>query len=743
MKSLLKGSLSLFLCLILALSLVPFAGAYIEEKGQMVFNNEDMLSYVSYSHSLDIGFDSIEHTMKLIVNSQASDPDPYIGIDCSGFTSAMTADSYKYAVVTYRVPAAVSSKATTAELFLCAGSITAPTGGRSVTFSLTKGAPYVSQIINLSQIGWWTGKINAVRLDPFTSASAGDTFYLDSIIFTQTAAQAESAKSDRLSKTYSPTNADKYDDSLCTSYNVSKYTSPIWEGNIIYNEAVYPVKDKNGNAVYTLMYTPDNVLSVFDATFSTCLAAGSDYTVSGNKLTLSESGAVKLVEYNYIHPQSNPNNYDWSRYYNRKAAGDGKWEYWGQSAEFFAGYLNVTYTHSDEWTGYVPDNKSDILPRTAEAITNRSSMNVVFFGDSICGGANASSYRNVYPYAEYWNQQIISKLKNDLECTGINAYYSSVGGSTASGMLSQLESSVLKYSPDLVFIEFGMNDAMNASQDSDYSAARLKSEYKQAIESMITQTRAQYPNCEFALVAPFYGNIYCHYQSYFDACRDALNELENSYAGVAVADVTSMHSYLLTFKDYLDFSGDNMCHPNDFMSRIYAQICLETIVPGGIQAYVPENSDPVINSVTPTSSTVTDTGSATYTVSAAGGSLSYIWTCSDPRVTLSGENTPTLTVSVISQLKESFEAEIICTVTNEAGKSVSSAPVSFVYTTTYSGLKGDTNGDGRISVSDVNMMKRALVGVVTIEDMYAYDVNGDGRFSVSDLNGLLRLLAGV
>ena len=83
------------------------------------------------------------------------------------------------------------------------------------------------------------------------------------------------------------------------------------------------------------------------------------------------------------------------------------------------------------------------------------------------------------------------------------------------------------------------------------------------------------------------------------------------------------------------------------------------------------------------------------------------------------------------------------TVTNAAGKSVSSAPVSFVYTTTYSGLKGDTNGDGRISVSDVNMMKRALVGVVTIEDMYAYDVNGDGRFSVSDLNGLLRLLAGV
>ena len=33
-----------------------------------------------------------------------------------------------------------------------------------------------------------------------------------------------------------------------------------------------------------------------------------------------------------------------------------------------------------------------------------------------------------------------------------------------------------------------------------------------------------------------------------------------------------------------------MCHPNDFLARIYAQVCLETIVPGGVDAYVPKSN---------------------------------------------------------------------------------------------------------------------------------------------------------
>ena len=220
-------------------------------------------------------------------------------------------------------------------------------------------------------------------------------------------------------------------------------------------------------------------------------------------------------------------------------------------------------------------------------------MNVVFFGDSICGGANSSSYRDVYPYAEYWNEMIVSKLRKDYGCD-INVTYSAEGGGAAPNLVSKTDEWVTAYNPDLVFIEFGVNDAMNWSQDSSGSASRLKSEFKGAIIDIIDEVRNNLPNCEFVLVAPFYSNPYCHYMSYFEACRDALNEISASYNGVTVADITSMHASLLEFKDYLDFSGDNMCHPNDFMARIYAQVCLETIVPGGIEAYTVDGEPPVV-----------------------------------------------------------------------------------------------------------------------------------------------------
>lgn len=53
----------------------------------------------------------------------------------------------------------------------------------------------------------------------------------------------------------------------------------------MYNEAVYPIKEQDGSTTYTLLYTPDAVQSVYDATFSRLYQEGVDYTVEGNRLT--------------------------------------------------------------------------------------------------------------------------------------------------------------------------------------------------------------------------------------------------------------------------------------------------------------------------------------------------------------------------------------------------------------------------------------------------------------------------
>ncbi len=555
------------------------------DDGTFIFNSTESISAVTGMHSLDASYNSDENALMLAVNSSAADPDPYFSLELS--SARLTATTYKYLLIVYKTPNSNSSKANKCEIFPCAGTVKAPTGGCSHVFSLASGNGYSAAVIDLSALSWWKNGIYSIRIDPFCAASKGDAMFIDSIILCRSKDEAEILGQTR-SNSHAGGNPYLGSDYVCTAYDVTKYTAPLWKGDIVYNEAVYPIMDANGNATYTLMYTPDRVMCLYSSNFNSYYVEGVDYKVEGNKLTLLKTGSIPLVNYSYIHRSQDDGSY------RHTAAGDGKFEYWGQSPEFFDGYLNITYTHSDTWSGPVPQSKTDKLPRTATAIRNKSSLNIVYFGDSICGGANASSYRHVYPYAEWWNKQITSKLSKDFGCN-VTATYSSVGGSTASQMVANVYNDVIRYSPDLVFIEYGANDAMNASQDSDYSASRLKSEFKDGIRQMIERIRRSLPDCEIVLVAPFYCNIYCHYESYFDACRDALNELESAYSGVAVADITTMHEYLLTFKNYLDTSGDNMCHPNDFMSRVFSQVCLETIVPGGIDAYVPEGELPDVN----------------------------------------------------------------------------------------------------------------------------------------------------
>ena len=56
---------------------------------------------------------------------------------------------------------------------------------------------------------------------------------------------------------------------------------------------------------------------------------------------------------------------------------------------------------------------------------------------------------------------------------------------------------------------------------------------------------------------------------------EALKALEGP--GVAVADMWSMHGYLLKHKTYWDMTGNHVNHPNDFLVRIYAQTLLATL----------------------------------------------------------------------------------------------------------------------------------------------------------------------
>jgi lysophospholipase L1-like esterase len=80
------------------------------------------------------------------------------------------------------------------------------------------------------------------------------------------------------------------------------------------------------------------------------------------------------------------------------------------------------------------------------------SYNVVFFGGSITEGSSASNYNKSYAAIV---SQYIKKLHINDE---VNIYNAGISGPTSQYGLFRLNRDVLKYEPNLIFIEFAVND---------------------------------------------------------------------------------------------------------------------------------------------------------------------------------------------------------------------------------------------------------------------------------------------
>ena len=69
------------------------------------------------------------------------------------------------------------------ELFLSAGATKGATAGKSVTKSLVVDGEYHTLTIDVSDLEFWSGQINQIRLDYFSGAAVDDVIYIKSIEF--------------------------------------------------------------------------------------------------------------------------------------------------------------------------------------------------------------------------------------------------------------------------------------------------------------------------------------------------------------------------------------------------------------------------------------------------------------------------------------------------------------------------------------------------------------------------------
>ncbi len=721
MKSLLR-IMSLIMALVTITATMVFSTSsadttnYAPEDGLIVFNSQAVVdkfirksNYSQASNGVSYSYDEKENALKIEVTGS----DPYVYINYyDSLSRKINCDNIGYFYAVYKAPRSNSSasKETQSKVYLCSAQSPTPSEQWLCHWSYNpiSADQFVIARMDVSSRLSGKGLFYGFRYDFFQNAQVGDVIYIDSIVVdTPKLSGVDIAGARTAIQNGYP--IDPSSDYLCREYDVAKYTSPFWKGNVVFNEAVCPIENSDGSYTYTLMYTPDEIIYVYDGTFSRFFTEGEDFTVSGNKLTILNNGKIDRFTLDQAY------------------SGD---------KLYFESYLNVTYTHSDSWDYIVPANKATSLPKTSAAIKNNENFNVVFFGDSIAGGANSSSYRGFYPNAPYWWEQIEDTLRECYGFTNLNVYDVSEGGSTASGMINTFKNSVLSYNPDLIFIEFGVNDAQNGET----------SGYKNALKTMIDAARAKNPNCEIVLVSPFYSNTEVYSDSGFEVCQQACLALEKQYSGVVCADVTAMHKSLRADKRHYDITGDNVCHPNDYFSRVYAQVCLQTIIPAelGYEAYIPaDDKAPEITEITPANANIEYTGTATFTATVTGSDLKYTWDVSKlPQgVTTAGTDTNTLTLSVDKAMGEYFTAELKLTVTDKKGN-IAEKSVLISYTGI---VFGDINNDTNVNSVDLFQM-RLIIKQIKNANYYenlASDVNGDGKVNSVDLFDLkFRILKG-
>jgi lysophospholipase L1-like esterase len=351
-------------------------------------------------------------------------------------------------------------------------------------------------------------------------------------------------------------------------YDFDAYLKPLWYTREIYNETVMFVGE---NDEAKLLYNPSEIISVRNYGLDVEYKNGIDYIIENGKIKMTENSAIpyfEIEEYYLISPSSIEIGVDKTKL-NITLEGNRYLKY-GEADTFTSKQIAVTYRHNEEWKGSIPYGQSDKLTNFINKIKSDNETNILFYGDSITTGCNASgtSYGgNVMPNADSWPVMIKKYLENKYDAD-ILYNNTAVGGWNTSQGQDNFESRVLNYEPDLLILGFGMND-MSLSNNN----------YKLMIMDMIEQFHTKCPTSNIILVGTMVPNYESTWYGNQENYVQALKELSQTYDFVACADVTSIHKAIFTAgKRYRDVTGNNINHPNDFVVRLYAQTILKTML---------------------------------------------------------------------------------------------------------------------------------------------------------------------
>ena len=376
---------------------------------------------------------------------------------------------------------------------------------------------------------------------------------------------------------------------------LNELMQPIFGGTTMKNETVMFL-DKGD--VRSLLYPIQSVVSVTNYDGSVTYEEGKDYVIEDGKIKITENSSIpvitRAVYYNYPgHPQINITALYEGKHVNI---------YWGEGMPMTNYQMNVTYTHEDSWEGFVSESKMELYADFIQKLINGEDVTLFFYGDSITHGASASFIDNYAPY-QYSYSLLFTQALADLygytvkyvttnmqgapilpkeDYVGgdrgtITYVNPSVGGWTSQNGKDNISTYVTpfveEYGCDLFLIAYGMNDGANS--------ARTVSRNMQAVFDAVLEKDA---DCALMFVSTMVPNpnatngwYSLQYKQEAELIKAAKTYVRDGVP-CAVACVTSASLSVLEHKEFQDYSGNNINHPNDFFCRVYAQVILQTLI---------------------------------------------------------------------------------------------------------------------------------------------------------------------
>lgn len=338
--------------------------------------------------------------------------------------------------------------------------------------------------------------------------------------------------------------------------------APVWDSEIIYDEFLTMVRS-NGVCEAPLLFVPEKVFLVTSADKLTEYKEGRDWVVRENMFCLTEDSRIFAFEEEQLI-------FEECRSEESFPTKDGKYSLFKEGHFFHDRQIAVTYKKKNGSMMFVPKFCGDMLPRTMKKLCNRETLKVVLYGDSIAAGANSSGMTLTTPFLPRWGNLFVESLRRHYN-TKVELSNPSVGGKDSYWGLANAEMKVASYKPDLAVIAFGMNDHDRGTV------------FAENIDRIIECVRETSPKTEFILCATTVPNERVQgFYYYQDEHLEALTKIKHE--GIAIADFYTMQKCLMNKKRFIDMTGNNLNHPNDFLIRCHAQLLAAMLIEN-IQEY--------------------------------------------------------------------------------------------------------------------------------------------------------------